>query len=357
MSRPAGVPDTSAAAAVAGTAPARAETVAPAPADTVAVALRDTVAAARLDAATARAETVAVAATPSAPAAPRTGLDVAPEQIGLWGLIGVLYPLLLLVGVRLLRIGSRKARATLRRRLDAWAVWLKGAGLPDGRVQLLRRSASLGARLLELAAYLLCIYAFSLYFFLLIPGTREFGIGMAAQLWPPLRAALVLAVRGFTFLAFAAIVFLAARWAIPRLRARLGAEVARPGTPEERERLIVLRSAVWLARALAVVVVIAVLPGPGRTIGLLVLGFAAVVALLAARRLLENLAAGFTVGRAVGARRGARVACDGCEGTVEEWTLTGLRLRADDGRIVHLPYRRCEEAPLIVVEAGPPEAP
>ena len=283
-------------------------------------------------------------------AVPGPGLDVAPEQIGLWGLLGILYPLMLLVGIRLLRIGSRRSRAWARGRLDGWQTWLRGSGIPEGRVRALRRSADLGVRLTELAAYLLCIYGFSLYFFLLIPGTRELGLDMAAQFWPPLRAAILLLLRAFTQLVFAALVFLLARWTIPRLRARLGTEIAHPATAQERERLFLLKSAGGLVFFLAAVLVVLVLPGPGRTMGILLLALAVVVLLIATRRSLENVAAGFSVGRAAGVSRGSHIACGGCEGVLEEWTMTGWRVRTADGRVVHLPYRLCEEAPLAIDE-------
>ncbi len=298
-------------------------------------------------------DTATVAATPASD----IETTVAPEQIGLWGLLGILYPLLLLVGLRLLRVGAGRTRAWFRRRLDAWCVWMRGAGIAESRVLILRQSGDLGLRLAELAAYLLCIYAFSLYFFLLIPGTRDLGIGMAAQLWPPLRASFLLAWRMFTYLAFAVLVLVVARLAVLRLRVRLGTDSAHPGTARERERLFVLHSVVWMVRFLAAVAVTVVLPGPGRIIGVLMLAFAALIVTIAMRRTLENVAAGFSVGRASSARRGTRIACGGCEGVVEEWTMTGLRVRDDQGRLVHLPYRLCEEAPLSVSEtdgqAGP----
>lgn len=284
------------------------------------------------------------------PAAPGPGLDVAPEQIGLWGLLGILYPLMLLVGIRLLRIGSRRSRAWARRRLDDWQVWLRGSSIPEGRVRALRRSADLGVRLIELALYLLCIYGFSLYFFLLIPGTRELGIDMAGQFWPPLRAAILLLLRTFTHLAFAVLVFLLARWGIPRLRTRLGTEVAHPASSQERERLLLLKSVAGLVWFLAAILVILVLPGPGRMIGVLLLALAVLILLIATRRTLENVAAGFSVGRAAGVNRGSHIACRGCEGVLEEWTLTGWRVRTADGKVVHLPYRLCEGAPLTVDE-------
>ena len=163
------------------------------------------------------------AATTAAPDARVQDPGILPEQIGLWGLLGILYPLLLVVGIRLLRIGTRRWRVWARRRLDAWIVWLRSTGLTEGWVLSLHRSGRTGVRLLELAIYLICIYAFSLNFFLLIPGTRDLGVDMASQFWPPLRAAILLVMRTFTYLAFAVIVLFLARWAIPRLHLRLGA--------------------------------------------------------------------------------------------------------------------------------------
>jgi small-conductance mechanosensitive channel len=138
------------------------------------------------------------------------------------------------------------------------------------------------------------------------------------------------------------------RLLVSRLRVRLGATVVRPSTYRERERLLVLRCVNWLLYFVAAVLVIVMLPGPGRRIGTLLIALTLFVVLIAARRTLENIAAGFTVGRIAGARRGARIRCGDCQGLVEEWTLTGLRIRDDQGFLVHLPYRVCEEAPMMI---------
>ncbi len=274
-----------------------------------------------------------------------------PEELGLRALVGLLYPLLLLVGIRLVRMALRRARTALAHRLDDGESWLLAAGIPEQRARALRRSGDLASRVAELAVYLLFVYAFSSYFFVLFPETRTLGLGLLELLWPPIRAAFVLAFRTLTYTAFALLVALGARWLVRRIRSRLGAEVARPASPQERERLVVLRALVSTVAFLAVLVVLAVLPGPGKVLGAVLLLVMAAVILIALRRSLENVAAGFVVGRSLAARRGGRLRIGSLHGTVEEWAATGIRLVTDAGEQVFVPYRILEQEPVAILDA------
>jgi hypothetical protein len=274
------------------------------------------------------------------------------EDLAVRALVGLLFPLLLIAGVRLIHLGLRSTRRRYRRHVEQSERWLAGAGIGRGGRTATRRWSSGVWRVGELALQLAFAYAFSSYYLLLFPETRELGTGLLATIWPPLREALFLAFTALTYLAFGVIVWAAARWAITRLRERLGDEVARPATPLERERLIALRALVGMVGFFGVVVVVAVLPGPGQLVGGgLVLVLAATV-LLGLRRTLENVAAGFVAGRIVCSPRGTPIRIGELAGVVEEWTATCLRLRTDAGEAI-VPYRLLEEEPVFLTAPGP----
>ena len=107
--------------------------------------------------------------------------------------------------------------------------------------------------------------------------------------------------------------------------------------------MIFLRSIVWLARLFAAVLVVIVLPGTGKAVGALLLVLVIVVTLIATRRTLENVAAGFSLGRSTGARKGTRISCGGCEGVVG-----GM----DDDRVARARRRRPADAPALPALRG-----
>ena len=269
------------------------------------------------------------------------------EELLLRLLLGVVFPFLVLVALRLTMQGLRKWEA-------AWGAaaldWINRAserrGFPDRGRQNRRLVAAIRGTGRALI-FTLVLVPLSLAWFALFPQTRPLAVDFVSGVVRPLLGFLGTAAKGILAVAYTAAVVMAARRLERRLRRR------RAESPEGRLASplldLPLRGAIWLA---ALFLVAFPYEGIPRLLAVGVLLLALLAALVAARPIIEEAAAGLYLCGSLRLRKGQELAVGRRRYTIAELGLVQAGLERG-GRRYYLPYSRLLKSRL---QAGRGEA-
>jgi hypothetical protein len=248
-------------------------------------------------------------------------------------LLGIVFPISLLAVLRLTRLAvtrwERSWRRTARRWLDREA---ERRGVEAGRGPG-RAVVRVVAGVVRFGAFGGTVVAMSLVWFALFPQTRELAGALLAALVEPFLALLGGTARGGLHLVYSAAVFLLAARASAWIGRRQAEGAGLLGDPL---LAFPLRLCAWV---LAVFLVLLPYPGAPRVLGVGLLLLALLGALVAARPLIEEIAAGLYVHAHYDLREGRVLRIDDVPGAVVGARLTHLEVARDDGRH-SIPYSR-----------------
>lgn len=288
-------------------------------------------------------------------------------------IVGLLYPLGLILVVVALRIAARRAATRLRAAppaergeatvADAEAGVPRGTrgkrvGIQLGGLRLLgkpaeRQAAALVLRSLEWLAYLVVAYLFLVGLFGQFPATARWAgqmfdrlvalsdeLGAGAVALVP-RLLLVMVVLGMVRLLLRVVgqLFAQVQAGTVRMEPLLSQETAVPAELAARA----------LVMALGVLLIALVLPGEAGSALLVVLGLAGFAFAVGAYGLAGNVLGGLAIAYTRSIRRGQRIRILGCDGVVKTKGILHVTLELDDGDVAVMPNRLLLEHPVWLV--------
>jgi hypothetical protein len=267
--------------------------------------------------------------------APRGETRLVEEELLLRLLLGIVYPVTLLVLLRMTRLGlrrwERRWRRSALRLLERIAI---RRGLPDVPVQG-RRLVDFLTGVERIVLFGLAVLAVSFTWFALFPQTRPLASELLDLVIAPLLRILGGLGRAVLLLTYSVIVVAIAGWLARRVawrsRTSFGATVL--GDPLVH---VPLRIGIWLV---ALFLLLLPYPGAPRQFAVGVLLLLLLAALIALRPILEEIATGIYLNRQYELRLGSRFTLDGAPCEVVGAGLVHVRV-ARDGVIHRIPYSR-----------------
>lgn len=261
------------------------------------------------------------------------------EELVLRLLIGIVFPVLVLVVLKMTRLGLRKREARWRRGALAWARHFFGrAGVKDPEVKARKGVATL-LGLERVLAFAAAVVLLSVAWFVLFPQTRSLATEFVQAILSPVLDLLGKMLQGLLLVLYSAALFLGALFGSRYLARGVGRR-----WPHSLLALplfsVPARIALWLAAAF-----LFLLPYPGMprifALGLLLLALLLII--LASRPLLEELAAGFYLQNSLRLEKGERIDIEG-----KSYRILDLRplqaLLEREGEAIYLPYSRIMKA-------------
>lgn len=261
-------------------------------------------------------------------------------------LLGIVFPISLLALLRMTRLAMTRWERAWRRSARHWLDrQAERRGAEPGH-KTGRNIVRIVAGVMRLSVFTLAVVAMSLLWFALFPQTRPLAVALLSGFVAPFLDLLGGTARGGLHLVYSALVFLAA----VRANAWIGRRRASGfGLLSDPLLAFPLRLATWVV---AVFLVLLPYPGAPRLLGVGLVLLVLLGGLVAARPLIEEIAAGLYVHAHYDLRRGRPVRIDGASGVVVSSGLTHLEVAREDGRH-SIPYSRVLGAD---VNVGPPDA-
>jgi hypothetical protein len=265
------------------------------------------------------------------------------EELLLRLLLGVLYPFLLLVVLRLVRTGVRRWERRWRGAVGRWLDELAARrGLSPQDIQG-RKVVRLLVALERLALYGGAVLLISFGWFALFPQTRPLATALLAQIIAPLVSLIGLTARSALLLGYTALVVLVARKVTAHL-ARQRRQGTLPALLTDPVIYFPLRAGIWIA---AVFLILFPYPGAPRFFAVGMVLLVLLTALVALRPVIEEVAAGIYLEAAYALKKGDRLTLEGTPCTVVDQGLVHLRI-ARNGVESWVPYSRILKAEFAV---------
>ena len=269
---------------------------------------------------------------------PRSEEDQAPldyneEELMLRLLLGIIFPFLILVALRLTRHG-----------LIRWEIRWRAAALRWlGRIAERRGMGYIQAQSRRIVAVLqgterltvfgLAVLLLSLLWFALFPQTRALAVEFAAGIAKPFFDLIGRAVKGLFVILYSAAIIIAALWSNRRLSRRRH-EKTMDGELVDTAFLLPSRLAIGMA---ALFLLFFPHDGAPRALAVGVALTALFATLIALRPIIEEAAKGLYLGLTFGLRRGRSIRIDGTRYLIRGLGLTHASLETGN-RHLHMPY-------------------
>ena len=256
------------------------------------------------------------------------------EELLLRLLLGVVYPVSLLVLLRLTRFGVRRFERRWRRAALGWVHDMAARrGIPEAEAQG-RRIIRFVTGLERLILFGLALVAVSFVWFALFPQTRPLAGTLLHYVMRPLLAILGGTARGVLLLAYSALVVTAGWWVSRHVAYRKRTQTGSVfGDPLVH---LPVRIGIWV-----VVLFLLLFPYPGapRQFAVGVLLLLLLATLIALRPIIEEIAAGIYVNSQYKLNLGSRFVLDGTPYVVVGTGLVHLQVDRD-GTLHRVPYSR-----------------
>ena len=255
------------------------------------------------------------------------------EELLLRILLGLVFPFLLLVSLRMTRLGLRswekRWRLSATRWLSAFAA-RRGASNPESLSRGAVAAALAAARIAIYFSLILCI---ALVWFVLFPQTRPLASELARGLAAPVLALVGKALGGILLIGYSAGLLACAFWATRLVSGRTKFRLFK-GAAEARVFAFPLKVGIW---ALAFFLFFMPYPGMPRLAALGILLIAFLTAVIALRPVIEEIAIGIHLRTSLGLEPGKALKVGGRLCRVRE--LRSCRLVAErDDELVSFPY-------------------
>lgn len=279
--------------------------------------------------------------------APRLPADVrsGEEELLLRLLLGIIYPVLLLVILRLTRFSLHKWERNWRKAALQWITHFAGrSGLSAKDIQA-RRIINLLSGIERLVIYSMVFILISFAWFALFPQTQELAKDVLNVVIRSGLSVIGGTVRMLLLLLYTLAVLLFTYW-LNRQLFRRRSQKTLPGILKDPLVYFLLRSGLWI---LALFLILFPYPGVPRlfAVGLLLLSLLA--ALIALRPLIEEIASGIYFNNIYSLKAGDRLTVDGVSYQVQKPGLIHLRALRKEER--HwLPYSKILKADLSMAE-------
>ncbi|MBI2502303.1 MAG: hypothetical protein HYW07_03615 [Candidatus Latescibacteria bacterium] len=263
------------------------------------------------------------------------------EELLLRLLLGVLYPFLLLVILRLTRTGVRRWERRWRGRVGHWLDEMAAhRGLSPQDIQS-RKVVRLLVAVERLCLYGGTVIVVSFGWFALFPQTRPLAVTLLAKVIAPLVDLIGLTARSALLLGYTALLALTAykitaHLAQRRLHGTLSPLLTDPVV------YLPLRAGIWIA---AVFLILFPYPGAPRLFAVGLVLLVLLTALIALRPVIEEIAAGIYLETTYALKKGDRLTLDGAPCIVVDQGLAHLRI-ARQGEMCWIPYTKILKAEL-----------
>jgi len=282
-----------------------------------------------------------LAAAPRLPAEARSG----EEELLLRLLLGIIYPVLLLVVLRMTRFGLYKWERNWRKAALQWMIRFAGrSGLSARDIQA-RRIISLLSGIERLVVYSLVTILISFAWFALFPQTQALAKDVLNAVIGPALSIIGGTAWALVLILYTLAVFFFTYW-LTRQLSRRRSQNTLPGILKDPLVYFVLRIGLWI---LALFLVLFPYPGVPRLFAVGLLFLSLLAALIALRPLIEEIASGIYFNNIYSLKPGDRLTVDGVPYQVQKPGLIHLRVLRDKKK--HwLPYSKILKADLTMSE-------
>lgn len=268
--------------------------------------------------------------------APQRRPDFGREEVLLLRLfLGIVFPFLLLVVLRMTRLGLRRWERQWRPPVRRWLARLAERRGHGGSEARLRRVVNFLTALERLTVFSIIVLVVSFIWFALFPDTRALAYTLVARILGPAFELLGETARGLILLIYSAVVLLVAGWLNRHLARRR--RIHGPVDPLSDPAIhIPLRIAIWLT---ALFLVLFPYPGAPRFFAVGVLLVTILSGLVALRPVTEEIACGIYLNIVHTIRAGDVVRIDGRSYEVRDLGLAQVLVSHEEGDL-WIPYSR-----------------
>jgi small-conductance mechanosensitive channel len=265
------------------------------------------------------------------------------EELLLRLLLGIVYPFLLLVILRLTRFGILRWEKNWRRAAFNWlAQFAQRRGVAETEKQG-ERIINFLTGIERLALYGLALILISFGWFAMFPQTQPLAASLLASIIGPIMELVGVTARSLLLLLYTAAVVLIAFWATRQLSRRRRSSAV-PAILYDPVVYFPLRIGIWI---IALFFILFPYPGAPRLFAVGVLLIALLAALIALRPLLEEIAAGIYLNSAHTIKTGDQLTVDGAPYVAIAPGLIHVQVIRDE-EIHWLPYSKLLKSDLTI---------